>query len=97
VVCSPVGEIPSVLTHDVNACFVRPGDVAGLWAGLQRVLQQPELMDRLGRNGRALYEQQFSLTRFFASVARVHQRHFGIAGQPRNTNTSSAAQQEQSP
>jgi hypothetical protein len=30
-------------------------------------------------------------------VARVHQRHFGIAGQPRNTNTSSAAQQEQSP
>jgi glycosyltransferase involved in cell wall biosynthesis len=97
VVCSPVGEIPSVLTHDVNACFVRPGDVAGLWAGLQRVLQQPELMDRLGRNGRALYDQQFSLTRFFASVARVHQRHFGIAGQPRNTNTSSAAQQEQSP
>ncbi|ABE43818.1 glycosyl transferase, group 1 [Polaromonas sp. JS666] len=97
VVCSPVGEIPSVLTHDVNACFVRPGDVAGLAAGLQRVLQQPELMDRLGRNGRALYEQQFSLARFFASVARVHQRHFGIAGQPRNTHISSASAQERSP
>lgn len=97
VVCSPVGEIPSVLTHDVNACFVRPGDVPGLAAGLQRVLQQPELMDRLGRNGRTLYEQQFSLTRFFASVARVHQRHFGIAGQPRNTHISSASAQERSP
>jgi hypothetical protein len=60
-------------------------------------LQQPELMDRLGRNGRTLYEQQFSLTRFFASVARVHQRHFGIAGQPRHTHTSSASAQEQSP
>lgn len=95
VVCSPVGEIPSVLTHDVNACFVRPGDVAGLAAALQRVLQQPELMDTLEHNGRTLYEQQFSLTRFFASVARVHQRHFGIAGQPRHT--SSAASQEPSP
>lgn len=82
VVCSPVGEIPSVLTDGVNACFVQPGDVACLAAGLQRVLQQPALMDALGRNGRALYEQNFSVTRFFASVARVHQRHFGIAGQP---------------
>ena len=97
VVCSPVGEIPSVLTHDVNACFVRPGDVAGLAAALQRVLQQPELMDTLEHNGRTLYEQQFSLTRFFASVARVHQRHFGIAGQPRHTHTSSASAQERSP
>jgi glycosyltransferase involved in cell wall biosynthesis len=71
-----------VLTDGVNACFVRPGDVAGLAAGLQRVLQQPALRDALERNGRALYEQQFSLTRFFASIARVHQRHFGIAGEP---------------
>ena len=82
VACTPVGEIPSVLTHGVNAYFVPPGDVEGLAAGLQEVLRDPELLEALGRNGRTLYEQRFSLTQFFASIARIHQRHFGIASQP---------------
>ena len=82
VVCSPVGEIPSVLSDGVNACFVAPGDIGGIATGLQRVLQQPAFRQELERNGRALYEQRFSLTGFFANVAKIHQRHFGIAGQP---------------
>jgi len=82
VVCSPVGEIPSVLSDGVNACFVQPGDVAGIAAGLQRVLQDGELRAALERNGRALYEQQFSIAHFFGSVAHIHQRDFGVAGRP---------------
>ena len=82
VLCSPVGEIPLVLTDGINACFVTPGDIDGIFAGLQRLLQQPGLLEALERNGRTLYEQKFSSSRFFASVARIHQRHFGIAGQP---------------
>lgn len=81
VVCCPVGEIPSMLTDGINACFVQPGDVAGIAAGLQRVLQQPAFREALERNGRELYEQRFSLSGFFANVAKIHQRHFGIAGQ----------------
>jgi glycosyltransferase involved in cell wall biosynthesis len=83
VVCTPVGEIPSVLHDGADACFVAPGDVDSLAATLETLLEQPALLEQLGRNGRALYEQQFSLPRFFANVARIHQRHFGIAGQPR--------------
>ncbi len=82
VVCTPVGEIPSLLADGVNACFVMAGNVEALAGGLQEVLRQPELLETLGRNGRALYEQQFSLSRFCANVARIHQRHFGVAGQP---------------
>uniref|UniRef100_UPI00398BBDE8 glycosyltransferase family 4 protein n=1 Tax=Polaromonas sp. YR568 TaxID=1855301 RepID=UPI00398BBDE8 len=82
VVCSPVGEIPSVLTDGSNACFVQPGDVAGIAAGLRRVLQDGELRAALERNGRALYEQKFSIARFFSSVAHIHQRDFGVAGKP---------------
>jgi glycosyltransferase involved in cell wall biosynthesis len=82
VVCTPVGEIPSVLTDGTTACFVQPGDASSIAAGLQRVLRQPALREALERNGRALYEQHFSLTRFFANIARVHQRCFGIAGKP---------------
>ena len=82
VVCSPVGEIPAVMTDDLNACFVKPGDVVGLAESLQRILCEPALMAFLERNGRALYEEKFSLSRFFSSVARVHKRHFGVAGHP---------------
>ncbi len=80
VVCSPVGEIPSVFTDHVNAIFVQAGDVMGIAAALQKVLKQPVLRQQLERNGRALYTQHFSLARFFSDVARIHQQHFGIAG-----------------
>lgn len=82
VVCSPVGEIPLMLADGVNACFVEPGDVPGIAEGLQRVLQEPAFRQALERNGRLLYEQRFSLDRFFTHVAKIHQRAFGIAGKP---------------
>jgi glycosyltransferase involved in cell wall biosynthesis len=80
VVCSPVGEIPSVLSDGASALFVQPGDVAGIAAGLRRVLQDAELRAALERNGRALYEETFSIAHFFSSVAYIHQRDFGVAG-----------------
>jgi glycosyltransferase involved in cell wall biosynthesis len=82
VVCTPVGEIPSLLTDGVDVCFVEPGDVDGLAASIQKVLGQPALREALEHNGRALYERQFSLPQFFAGVARIHQRYFGVSGQP---------------
>ena len=81
VVCTPVGEVPAVLTDGVNTKFITPGDVAGIAATLRQVLRDPVLLDALGRNGRALYEQHFSLARYFAGIGRVHQRCFGLAAQ----------------
>ena len=83
VVCTPVGEIPAVLSHGVTACFVQPGDAAGIAAGLQRILNDPVFRQTLEHNGRKLYEEKFSLNQFFVSLARIHQRHFGAAGQVR--------------
>jgi glycosyltransferase involved in cell wall biosynthesis len=82
VVCTPVGEIPSALSDGINALFVTPGDIEGIAQALQKLLAEPEQLERLGRNGRLLYEQEFSIARFFASVARIHQRHFGAAAEP---------------
>ncbi len=82
VVCTPVGEIPHVLTDGFDACFVRPGDPRSIADGLFRVLQDRDLRERLERNGRALYKRQFSLDHFSASVARIHMRHFGVSSIP---------------
>ena len=89
VVCTPVGEISSVLQDRVNARFVVPGDVDGLAAALHEVLHEPGLTEALARNGRAIYEEQFCLPRFFSSVARIHQRHFGVAAQISEANAGS--------
>ena len=83
VVCSPVGEIPSVLTDGLNALLVAPGDVPELATALIRVLRQPELRNALEQNGRQMYEKHFCLAHFFSSVAQIHQRHFNISGQAR--------------
>jgi glycosyltransferase involved in cell wall biosynthesis len=80
VVCTPVGELPTVLSDGEDAKFVPVGDADKLAQTLHEMLTDDELLLKLGRSGRALYERQFSLDRFFTSVARVHQRHFGIAG-----------------
>jgi glycosyltransferase involved in cell wall biosynthesis len=82
VVCTPVGELASLLTDGRDALFVKPGDVDGLAGALQRLLSDPQLRERLERNGVVRYGQQFSLARFVARVARVHRRTFGIASDP---------------
>lgn len=81
VVCTPVGEIPSVLEDGVTACLVEPGDVNGLAASLQNLLRHPELINTLEKNGKALYQQKFSLSQFFFNIAQIHQRSFGVSGQ----------------
>lgn len=80
VVCTPVGEIPNVLTDGDNACFVKPGDSAGIARALARVLGDPALRERLEGNGKALYRERFSVDKFSTSVARIHQRQFGVSG-----------------
>ncbi|MFD0667101.1 glycosyltransferase family 4 protein [Ramlibacter sp. MAHUQ-53] len=79
VVCTPVGEIPLALADGREAWFVPPGDPAALARGLARVLGDAALREALRARGRALYLRAFSMPRFFAQVADVHRRHFGVA------------------
>jgi glycosyltransferase involved in cell wall biosynthesis len=93
VVCTAVGEVPSVLTDGVNALYVKPGAVDELAATLQKVLAQPQLLASLEHNGRSLYHQQFSLPRFFSAVSRIHRHTFGIAGQAPESTATQAPQE----
>lgn len=88
VVCTPVGEIPSVLHNAETALLVPPGDVPALGAALRVLALDAALRERLEHNGRALYAQHFSISRFFAAVARLHRRHFGVAALPKLSELS---------
>lgn len=82
VICTPVGEIPSLLTDGVTVCIVQAGNVSAIANSLQKVLMNSAYRDSLERNGRALYERRFSLMRFSANVALIHQRYFGEEIEP---------------
>lgn len=97
VVCTPVGEIPHVLTDGHNACFVQAGNEGSIADGLERVLRDPQLRQTLEHNGQALFRQQFSLGRFYETIAAIHTRHFGIAGAPPAPRTVAAPSTEARP
>ena len=62
-------------------CFVEPGEPASIARGLAQVLGDTQLRERLERKGQALHEARFSLRHFAASIARIHQQHFGLSAQ----------------
>ncbi|MBA2964518.1 MULTISPECIES: glycosyltransferase family 4 protein [Ramlibacter] len=88
VLCTPVGEIPNVLANGRDARFVAPGDPASIARGLAQLLADRDMRERLGRNGRALYEAQFSVQRFGMAIAHVHQREFGLSAPPARADGS---------
>lgn len=79
VICTPVGELPHVFEDGVHVRFVPVRDAEALGAALQETLGNPELLRSLGANGRRMYEERFSMARFFARIARVHGVRFGTS------------------
>ena len=94
VVCTPVGEIPSVFTDGREVKFVTAGDAQSIAAGLKDVLDNQGLRETLEANGRARYQQQSSLRSFFASVAAVHKKYFGSSGQLGSPSADNARAQQ---
>ena len=90
VICTPVGEIPSVLTDGLNALFVMPGDIDGIAKGITNIIDDEELRVRLENNGKAIYDSQFSISQFFSSVSRIHQSIFAISAKGSDAFNKSA-------
>ena len=54
VITSRVAGIPGMLTHDVNAVLVPPGDPSALAAAIEQLLCDRTMRERLRENGRSL-------------------------------------------
>jgi glycosyltransferase involved in cell wall biosynthesis len=80
VVCTPVGEIPNFLSDGENAVFVPPGNVQELAEAIKNVLKDASFKKSLEDAGLKVYKERFSLGSFFASIAKIHRREFGMSG-----------------
>ncbi|RTL33118.1 MAG: glycosyltransferase [Burkholderiales bacterium] len=88
VICTPVGEIPAVLTDGLNALFVQPGKIDEIARALCRLMDDPQLLSTLEAGGAAIYAEKFSMDVFFRNVARIHQQQFGHCAAPATTHAT---------
>ena len=92
VIATPVGGVPEIVTHEVDGLLVPPGDVTALAAAITRLMNDPQLRERLGRAARATIAARFSLDTAVEQLLGFYRR-FGIeprAAQPRQHATLTA-------
>lgn len=54
VIASDIGALPEAIWHERNGLLIRPGDVADLASALQRLVDAPELRERLASGPRRI-------------------------------------------
>ena len=74
VICTPVGAQAEVVTDQVSACVVEPGDVGGLASALAACISDRGLRERLGRGARQVYLERFNIDDYPERLAQVYRR-----------------------
>lgn len=68
------GGIPEIVQPELNGLLIEPGDVAGLAAALNRLLDSPELRTRMGAAGLDWVARHFSIDAMVEGNLAVYQR-----------------------
>jgi glycosyltransferase involved in cell wall biosynthesis len=72
IVATEVGGTSEALTDGENGLLVQPNDPAAMAAAITRLLDHPELAQRLGHRAQATIEQRFSLARMVAATEHLY-------------------------
>jgi L-malate glycosyltransferase len=72
IVASRTGGIPELVAHDSEALLVQPGDAAALTAGLNALLADAGLRDRLGTAAQRRAASSFTLERMTDEYERLY-------------------------
>jgi glycosyltransferase involved in cell wall biosynthesis len=72
VVATPVGGVPEVIRDRVNGLLVPAGDAEALAGAVMRLLEAKDLRIRLGRAGREIVEEEFSVETMVEGNLRVY-------------------------
>jgi glycogen(starch) synthase len=73
VIGANAGGIPGVITDGVDGLLVPFGDVPALAAALRRLLDDPDLRQRMGEAGRRKVEEHYTWDRIVAAVATLYE------------------------
>jgi glycosyltransferase involved in cell wall biosynthesis len=74
VVAASLGQIPEVVRDGEDGLLYAPGDVDGLAAACERLLQDPPLGQRLGRNAAARVRERFTWSHNAARIISLAER-----------------------
>jgi len=74
VVASRVGGIPAIVRHEENGLLVAAGDSRALSEALRRILADPQLADRLGRNASRSIGNEFGVKAMVEAVESLYRR-----------------------
>lgn len=77
VVATRVGGVPELVEDGVSGFLVPPGDVSALSAGVERILESPELALRLGAQGRAACRTRWNVEAMVDAHIKLYRRVLG--------------------
>jgi glycosyltransferase involved in cell wall biosynthesis len=73
IVGTNVGGIPEIVIDEVTGLLVPPDDPVELASAIQRLLEDKDLRDRCGKEGRALVEQSFSWSVIAKGLCEIYE------------------------
>jgi len=76
IICSPVGEIPHFLKDEINAIFVRPGDVSGINSAISRLQNDLSLRENMERKNLVDFEEHYSAEKFYQAIVKNYEHAF---------------------
>jgi glycosyltransferase involved in cell wall biosynthesis len=72
VVASAAGDVPEVVRHEQTGLLVETGSWLALAEAVKRFLQDKELAQRLGKNGRQMVLREYSLTHMLDRTEEIY-------------------------
>jgi glycosyltransferase involved in cell wall biosynthesis len=72
VIGSDIGGIPEVIENHVNGFLVPPGNADRLTHAIETLVSDPDLRKRMGRQGRKIYEQKFTLPKMIQQIEDLY-------------------------
>ncbi|MCA8480457.1 glycosyltransferase [Burkholderia multivorans] len=66
------GGMPEVVSHDINGLLVPPGDAKSLAQAIRRLVDAPELRERMGIAGKRLFTERFTATRMASESSALY-------------------------
>ena len=80
VAASEAGDIPEVVRHEETGLLVRPGQAEPLTNAVLRLLDDDELRAKLGRAGRRMVENEYSLEHMLDATEDIYARALAAKG-----------------